>query len=176
MKSIRLGPEAYHIGHCFSVTIVTANRVPLFADSSNVKVGRGALLEAAGKYQSRVFAYCFMPDHIHLLAATPPGVDFVGFIRQFKQLSAHRFRRLLRTRRPIWQARFHDHALRSEEGLLAAAQYILDNPVRAGIVSDAGSYPYSGSFVWEEALLVSGSEDPDLHIPSTHHTVADPGA
>jgi REP element-mobilizing transposase RayT len=104
-----------------------------------------------------------MPDHLHLLAGTPTDLDFVSFIQHFKQLSSFRFSRQLATIGRLWQSRFFDHALRVDEDLRAAARYILGNPVRAGIVTDAAHYPYSGSLVWQHVLWSSGSEDPDLH-------------
>lgn len=162
MKRIRLELEAYRLGHCFSVTIGAVERGQLFADPMTVEACLAALKQSAEKYEAAVYAYCFMPDHLHLLARTPVGISFIDFIRHLKQLSAYRLRRQAGARGPIWQRRFYDHALRSDEGVLAAARYIFENPARAGIVADADDYPYSGSFVWEEALASSGSEDPDL--------------
>jgi hypothetical protein len=62
---------------------------------------------------------------------------------------------------PLWQRRFYDHALRASESIEIVAGYIWNNPVRAGLVSEADDYPFSGSLVWD-ARRSSGSEDPDL--------------
>ena len=163
MKRIRLEPEAYRQGHCFSVTLATAERGPALTHPNAIQICMTALKEAAEKCEASVYAYCFMPDHLHLLATTPDRVNFTDFIRQFKQLSAYRLRRQIQTGRPLWQTRFYDHALRSDEGVVTAARYIFDNPVRAGMVASAADYPYSGSLVWKSVLSSSGSEDPDLH-------------
>ncbi len=163
MKRIRLEPEAYRLGHCFSVTLTAAERAPALTKPDAIQICMTALKRAAEKCEASVYAYCFMPDHVHLLASTPHGVSFIDFIRHLKQLSAYRLRRQFQTGRPLWQPRFYDHALRSDEGLVSAARYIFDNPVRAGIVANAADYPYSGSLVWKGVLSSSGSEDPDLH-------------
>ena len=118
---------------------------------------------ASTKYEAKVIAYCFMPDHLHLLAATPSDVNFMGFIQYFKQLSADRLSRRSRIARRLWQARFYDHALRLDEDIVTVARYIFHNRVRAGMLPDAADYPYSGSLAWKDALCSSGSEDPDLH-------------
>ena len=162
MKRIRLETEAYRLGHCFSVTIAAAERARIFISPRPVETCLAALRRAASKYHASVYAYCFMPDHLHLLSSTPPGTDFVQFVRHFKQLSAFRLRAGNDASQPVWQSRFYDHALRVEEDLLEAAEYVFQNPVRAGLLEQSGAYPYSGSFVWPE-LLSSGSEDPDLH-------------
>jgi REP element-mobilizing transposase RayT len=75
------------MGYGYSITINTSYRARLFVDATAVRTALACLQDAAAKYSARVFAYCFMPDHIHLLAQTPPGVDFTEFIRSFKQRS-----------------------------------------------------------------------------------------
>jgi len=40
----------------------------------------------------------------------------------------------------------YDHVLRKEESIEGVARYILDNPVRKGLVSDYKEYPFSWSF------------------------------
>ncbi len=163
MKQIRLEPEAYRLGHGFSVTLTTAERVRIFIKPEAVQACLTALKHSAARYEAKVYAYCFMPDHLHLLASSADGVSFIDFIRHFKQLSSYRLSRRSHIGRPPWQSRFYDYALRSDEDVVSAARYIFDNPVRAGVVAKAGDYPYSGSFVWEGLPCSSGFKDPDLH-------------
>ena len=162
MKRIRLQPEDYRLGHCFSATLV-AGRAQVFTEPVAVGTCLAALARAATRYEAMVYAYCFVPDHLHLLANTPDSVNFIDFIRYFKQMSAFRLRHPRRAACRLWQTRFYDHALRSDEDVVTVARYIFDNPVRAGIVADAADYPYSGSLVWKSVPCSSGSEDPDLH-------------
>ncbi|HJX61913.1 MAG TPA: transposase [Dehalococcoidia bacterium] len=164
MKRIRLESEAYRLGHCFSVTLATAGRTRVFAEPRAVELCLAALKQAATRCEARIYAYCFMPDHLHLLTATPFDVNLVSFIQYFKQLSAFRLSHPSPTAHGLWQTRFYDHALRFDEDIITVARYIFDNPVRAGIVADAADYPYSGSLVWKDVLCSSGSEDPDLHL------------
>jgi len=44
----------------------------------------------------------------------------------------------------LWQISYHDHVLRRNQDLLAAARYIWDNPVRAGLVQSRTEYRFSG--------------------------------
>ena len=174
MKRIRLEPEAYRLGHCFSVTLTAAERAPDLTQPDAIQICMTALKQAAEKCEASVYAYCFMPDHLHLLASTPDGVSFVDFIRHFKQLSAYRLRRQFQTGHPLWQTRFYDHALRSDESVAAVARYIFDNPVRAGMAANAADYPCSGSLVWKGVLSSSGSEDPDLRSALSSSGSEDP--
>ena len=65
-------------------------------------------------------------------------------MRFFKQLSGHAYKRS--TGQPLWQISYYDRVLRREEDMEDVARYIWANPVRAGLVSDAGSYPFAGPF------------------------------
>ena len=178
MKRIRLQPEAYRLGHCFSVTLATAERARVFTQANAVQTCLSALRHAATRYEAKVYAYCFMPDHLHLLVDTPDSVDSIDFVRYFKQLSAYRLSHASQTAHRLWQTRFYDHALRLDEDVVTAARYIFDNPVRAGIVANAADYPFSGSLVWKGALsrrglktptyISLGSEDSDLHLRITN--------
>ena len=44
----------------------------------------------------------------------------------------------------LWQPRFHDHVVRVEEALFAICEYVVLNPVRAGLVEEAADYPWGG--------------------------------
>ena len=114
------------------------------------------LREVAAKAQFEVVAYCFMPDHLHLLVQTGEDADLVGFVRRFKQKSGYAYRRATRDPEVLWQKSYYDHVLRREEDLHDAARYIWGTPVRAGLVDNARDYPYSGSLTMGEAWKVEG--------------------
>jgi putative transposase len=91
-----------------------------------------------------VIAYCFMPDHIHLLLeGTHPTADFREFVRIFKQRSSYEWKRTYGTM--LWQRSYFEHVLRDDEDTISVARYVLENPVRAGLVSYVEDYPYLGS-------------------------------
>jgi REP element-mobilizing transposase RayT len=87
-------------------------------------------------------AYCFMPDHLHLLVVVSEGVWLQEFVWQFKQRSGYALKKA--TGVFAWQISYYDHVLRKEEALLDVAQYIWDNPVKEGIVDDPRDFPFSG--------------------------------
>lgn len=78
-----------------------------------------------------------MPDHLHLLVLGSDRGSLIRFAQHFKQATGFRHRGL-------WQRSYYDHLMRREETVADVANYIWDNPVRAGLVDDALSYPYSG--------------------------------
>ena len=95
-----------------------------------------------------VWAYCFMPDHVHLLVeGNNSSADIKTFVALFKQKIAYWFKSIHGVQ--LWAANYHEHVLRNDEDTRAVAQYIIQNPVRKGIVEDYSKYPYSGSFELE---------------------------
>jgi putative transposase len=90
-----------------------------------------------------VIAYCFMPDHVHLLVeGGTESADVRAFVHQAKQRAAFATREWAR---PLWQPSYHDRVLRDDDATLGVARYILENPVRARLVDSPTKYPFAGS-------------------------------
>ena len=166
MKPIRLAPEAYLLGHAFSLTITTANRERLFHGNDAAERCLELLAASVVRNNASLFAYCLMPDHMHLLLTLPEGASVIQFVKHFKQTTSYHLQRLAGARGSVWQDSFYDHALRREEALKDVAEYIFNNPVRAGLVQNAADYLYSGSYTWATVLL-SRPEGSDLHFRGT---------
>jgi putative transposase len=111
------------------------------------------LEDAARNAGFRLLAYCFMPDHLHLLVEGSEGSDLAQFMKEFKQASSFDYKR--RTERPLWQRSYYDHVLRGPDDLRCALDYILENAVRAGLVDKPGAYPFSGGEVLREVLVAT---------------------
>ena len=77
-----------------------------------------------------------MPDHLHVIAKISRNPDITRVLGELKRDYSHR----LPTE---WQKGGFDHRLRSYEHYLEKRDYILMNPVRAGLVSKAADWPYS---------------------------------
>lgn len=114
----------------------------MFSNPRAVQAVLECLTLPCARYGFSLHAYCFMPDHLHLLVSGQDDSSLTDFVRHFKQLSGHRFKR--EHGAPLWQISYYDHVLRRDEDLLTVARYIWDNPVRAGLVQDRSEYPFSG--------------------------------
>jgi putative transposase len=91
-----------------------------------------------------IWAYCLMPNHVHLIAV--PKTE-AGLRRAIGE--AHRrYTRRVNSRRGwrghLWQGRFASFVM--DEGyLLACARYVERNPVRAGLCARAEEYRWSSA-------------------------------
>ena len=59
----------------------------------------------------------------------------------------------------MWQSGYYDHVLRQEEDRLRVTAYLLGNPIRAGLVTRIGDYPFWGSAVWSRNDLIEAVQD-----------------
>jgi putative transposase len=143
-KQIRLPPDEY-LGTAISfVTICCENRLMFFRDESRSQAAIDALRRVSQSMQFLVHAFCFMPDHVHLLLeGTAAGSDVLRFVAQWKQQTGYLFRNDVP--KGLWQRRFYDHILRSDDLPALVAWYIWMNPVRRGMVAEPHEYPFSGS-------------------------------
>ena len=142
---IRLPDPVYRVlGRPFSITIGTSPRTAVFSDidfgCECIELLRG-LKDDTG---TRVYAYCLMPDHVHLLLGVGPEMSLPNFVGRWKSLCA-KARRARMGDGHFWQRSFYDHAIRENRDILETATYILQNPVEAGLVKDFHQYPLCGS-------------------------------
>ena len=105
------------------------------------------VIETAKENQIKVYAYCVMPDHIHLLLEPSESMGIIEFVRYVKGRFSTWCRK--NNRKMRFQKSFYDHLLRKEEDVYGTAKYIMGNPVRAGIEARVGNYPFAGSLVFD---------------------------
>jgi putative transposase len=135
---LRTGRYSQH-GGIYLLSTVVLNRAPVFQD---FKLGRCVvreLMNAQRWNQAQSLAWVVMPDHVHWLVQLKDA-SLQSLMRQVKSRSTKAVNNLSGSMGQLWQAGFHDRALRKEEDLLATARYVVANPVRAGLVSRVGDY------------------------------------
>ncbi len=94
-----------------------------------------------------------MPDHVHIILT--PLIDeqrheifsLTKIMQTIKGASARAINLQLKRDGPVWQEESFDHVLRSSEGLDAKIDYVLNNPVRKGLVSNWREYRWA----WQRA-------------------------
>ncbi len=106
-------------------------------------------------------AWCLMPDHLHVVIAGAP--DVVVWVRRFKSGAGGAAVRA-GFPAPLWQRSFHDRCLSCmDNSLESVVRYMLENPVRAGLVAGAQDWPHSAMWLDEEVSIgrpTPGNADP----------------
>jgi len=128
----------------YLVTAGTCDRRPWFGDAQCARPIASQIPRFFGALEFDVVAFCIMPDHVHLLLeGKAPHADLCRAVSRWKQQTGYEW--LSRKRGRLWQPGFHDRVLREADDTRAVVAYILQNPVRAGLVKRAGDYPWTGS-------------------------------
>ena len=142
--------------HRYSLIFCTDRRRHLFVRPDVVMLVLSQISRSAADEHFAIVAYCFMPDGLHLLVeAQSDSSNARRFIARAKQYSGFHYSRTFR--RALWQRYGFERVLRDDEGTLVVARYILESPVRAGLVRAPEEYPFLGSKVYPLNHLLAGS-------------------
>jgi len=81
----------------------------------------------------RLFAWCVMPNHVHVVVRLFPGYSLAAVLHSWKSYTAKRATDVIGIAGGIWQREYYDHLLRSEAEFERAVRYVVENPVKAGL-------------------------------------------
>jgi len=121
------------------VTVTTKNRERWVAHENVLQTILSAWREAEAWVVGR---YVLMPDHLHFFCCPrhPEGLPLNRWMTFWKR----RFTQIAANPAWKWQSLHWDHRLRSDESYEAKWQYVVQNPVRAGLVEKASDWPWQG--------------------------------
>lgn len=120
------------------------------------------LIEWKDKLGCRIYAYCLMPNHVHLIVDPGDSTTSLGLL--MKRVSGRQtryFNKIEDRRGTLWEGRYHSSPIDVDAYLMACSRYVELNPVRAGIVKRPGEYRWS-SYQHKAGYLTRDwiSEDP----------------
>jgi len=135
------------------VTQRGACRLTVFLDEHDYQTYLGLLAEQTAHHRVEIWAYCLMPNHVHLIAVPRDRLGLSRALGEAHRRYAERINRRQGWRGHLWQERFWSFPM-DDPHLRAAVRYVLLNPVRAGLVQRAEDWPHSNA-----ASLLSGRVD-----------------
>ena len=147
-RALRIGRYS-EAGRIYFITSSCNGRLSLFRDYvlASILIEETKHQEEIGACNS--LAFVAMPDHFHWLMQVTGKRTLQEIVGSLKGRSSRKINLVRGTSARVWQAGFHDHALRVEEDIENIANYLLFNPVRAGLVADIDEYPHWYS-VWHD--------------------------
>jgi REP element-mobilizing transposase RayT len=125
----------------YLLTTVVHERKPILSQSETAETILSSLLWLENHGKMVLEAAVVMPDHLHFVAELHMGT-LAELMHSLKSYTARKINVLLKRRGRLWQAQYYDHAIRKDEVLHDVVVYCLNNPVRAGLVTDFHEYPY----------------------------------
>ena len=127
----------------YLITFATFKRQKIFYDNYLAANAFCAALNHEALWKnSKLLCWVLMPDHVHLLVQLGEGETLAKLMERLKSNTSRSINLKLQRTGALWQCAYHDRALGSDEDVESIARYIVRNPIRAGIVSKLGSYPY----------------------------------
>ena len=114
-----------------------------------------------------IWSYCLMPNHIHLIAVPSSEQGLRWAVGEAHRRYTRRINFREKWRGYLWQGRFASFVM-DEPYLLAAVRYVELNPVRAGLVSAAGDWPWSSA-----RAHLSGRDDQLVKVAPLLAMIAD---
>jgi putative transposase len=136
-------PRLFIAGYPYHVTIRGNNKNDVFYSDSDRRFFLSCLKEAKELTGSKLYAYCLMTNHIHLVLE-PSLANGVSLMIQNLGRKYVRYVNAKHNRTgTLWEGRFKSSLIDKDAHLLACLRYVEVNPVRAGIVKHPEDYPWS---------------------------------
>jgi putative transposase len=119
------------------------NRQAIFLEPADQRHYLRCLYHYKKKYVFKLFAFCLMTNHVHLLIRVGENGTISKIMQSLTVAYCRWYNFKYKNSGHVWQGRFCSTIVSDDEYLLTAMQYIEQNPVRAGMVKDIGEYLFS---------------------------------
>jgi len=113
----------------------------LLRDQRAAKIVADSLLHF-NDVRYRLFAWCVMPNHVHVVLSHLPGFDTSGILHSLKGFTSKEINKLIGRGGTLWQAESYDRCVRDSEELQRTIDYVLGNPIAAGLQN----WPFVASY------------------------------
>lgn len=142
-------------------------RMPTFFCEDDYFTYLTLLAEWCKRWHVKIWAWCLMPNHVHLVAVPETEEGLMHAIGETHRRYTRHVNFREGWRGHLWQGRFSSYVM-DYQHTLAAVRYIELNPVRAGLVHSAGEYKWSSA----QAHL-NGRVDLLITNDPLHHEIED---
>jgi len=126
----------------YHVMLRGIDRNDIFHEDSDFKLFLLSLKKAKEKEGFDLYAYCLMSNHIHLLIKE--GLNNISVTMKRISVSyAQNYNVKYERTGHVFQGRFRSETVESEGAFITVLRYIIQNPIKAGIVMNISDYKWS---------------------------------
>ncbi len=129
-------------GAIYHVTARGDRREAIYLDCADRENWLKVLGDVCSRHGWRIYAYCQMGNHYHLLVETPEPTLSAG-MRQLNSVYSWYFNQRHQGGGHVFQGRFHSEIVHRQTHLLETLRYVVLNPVRARMVATPGGWRWS---------------------------------
>jgi putative transposase len=143
-------------GGTYFFTVVTYHRLPILTNEIARGILHSAWINTKQRFPFETLAVCLLPDHLHCIWKLPQGdgnysirwkeikgLFTKGYLTQIGPGEERNQSRQKRKEAAIWQRRFWEHTIETEDDLETHLDYIHYNPVKHGIARHAADWAFS---------------------------------
>lgn len=138
-------PKIYIEGALYSVTSRGDNEEVIFKDKADYEKYLELLKKYKEQYGFKLYAFCLMPNHLHLLFELKPDLTISDIMHDLNANYTKYFNAKYARKGHLFQERFKMNILEKELYLSDIITYIHLNPISSGLIKDIADYPYSGN-------------------------------
>ncbi|MFC1632395.1 transposase [Candidatus Omnitrophota bacterium] len=128
---------------CHHITARGNQKQKVFLEEVDCREYLERLKRYKKKFAFQLYAFCLMPNHIHLLGQIDKGKDLSKFMHGVSLSYTAYFNRKYTKVGHLWQGRFKNKVITKDQYLLDCINYIEVNPVRNTMVNTVSEYPWS---------------------------------
>ncbi len=148
-------PREFVAGGIYHVFNRGNNRKTLFEEKLDYECFMGMLKKGQGRDRVKIYHYCLMSNHYHLLIKSEEAESLPRFMHWVQLGYARYYKKKYGTTGHVFEERYRSPRIAEESYYLQCGRYIERNPVKARIVVKAEDYPYSSA-----GFYVRGIKDP----------------
>lgn len=127
---------------CYHVLNRGNGRDEVFHKADDYAAFLEMIAQAKERLPMRVFGYCVMPNHFHLVVRPYADGDLSRWMQWLMTTHVRRYRRHYGSVGHVWQGRFKAFPCQDDSHLLTVLRYVERNALRAGLVSKAEQWPH----------------------------------
>jgi putative transposase len=145
----------------FHITQRAAGKEPLFLEDGDYLFMLGLMKEISKNRSLNVYAFCLMPNHLHLLFS-PANANLYDTMRDLFSKYARNFNQKYERKGHLFGGPYRQAVCLDDSYLLAASLYIHLNPVKAGLAADPLSYRWSSCRLYCDSKVHKSFVDPNF--------------
>lgn len=140
--------DIFRPDHYYHIYNRGVDKKRIFFNSENYAYLTSLIKRYSSKYSITVITYCLMPNHYHLLLRQAAEIPLSKFVNVLFNAYVQALNRQQGRSGPLFEGRFKHKWIDREEYLIHLCRYIHLNPVKAGLVTNPGDWPYSNYLEW----------------------------
>jgi len=136
-------PRGQVAGYAYHVINRGNGRSEIFHKPGDYEAFVDLIERAKARHELRVFAFCIMPNHFHMILQPSTTTVLSEFMQWLMTSHVRRYHSHYGGSGHIWQGRFKSFPIQRDDHLVAVLRYVLQNPVRAGLAKSVKEWNWS---------------------------------